>query len=340
MPLDGLMKDEYKTKRQLIQELVAVRQRFQERAASEDEPILLPEALSAEALKVSDERFRALVEHAPFGLSIMNADRSFEYVNPQFTEMLGYTLEDIPDKETWFRKAYPDEEYREMVKGIWDEDTRQASDAKDVFTRTFRVRAKRGEEKVIRFNKVQLPEGKQFYWYEDITAKMEAEETLRQSEDLKEAYRKYRTLFEASHDAIMLSDKGGIFDGNAAALAMFGFVSKEELVGRHPAEFSPPTQADGRDSYQAANAHTAEGIRKGSHSFEWLMKRKDGTVFPSEVVLRMLALGGRKVLQIIVRDITERKLMEEALVNGSEKIKLFAYSVSHDLKSPAVAVQG
>jgi len=44
--------------------------------------------------------------------------------------------------------------------------------------------------------------------------------------------------------------------------------------------------------------------------------------------------------QSVGRDITQRKLMEEALKKSSEKIKLFAYSVSHDLKSPAIALYG
>jgi signal transduction histidine kinase len=44
--------------------------------------------------------------------------------------------------------------------------------------------------------------------------------------------------------------------------------------------------------------------------------------------------------QAVGRDITRRKTMEEALAESAEKIKLFAYSISHDLKSPAIGIYG
>jgi len=46
-----------------------------------------------EALQESEEIFRTLVEASPFGISIMKSDRSFEYFNPEFTDIFGYTLE-------------------------------------------------------------------------------------------------------------------------------------------------------------------------------------------------------------------------------------------------------
>jgi len=64
------------------------------------------------ALLGGEERFRLLAEAAPFGLSVMQRDRTFQYLNPKFTEIFGYTREDVPDKDTWFSKAYPDETYR------------------------------------------------------------------------------------------------------------------------------------------------------------------------------------------------------------------------------------
>ncbi|MBN2468828.1 MAG: HAMP domain-containing protein, partial [Deltaproteobacteria bacterium] len=93
---------------------------------------------------------------------------------------------------------------------------------------------------------------------------IELEEERRRAEDaLRESESKYRTLFESSHDAIMLSDKRGIFDCNKASLTTFGCSSKEEIIGKHPADLSPPRQPDGMDSFVAANAHTMKGIRNG-----------------------------------------------------------------------------
>ena len=68
-----------------------------------------------EALQASEEHFKMLADSAPFGISIMASDRRFEYFNPKFIEIFGYTREDIPDKDTWLAKAYPDAEYRNKV---------------------------------------------------------------------------------------------------------------------------------------------------------------------------------------------------------------------------------
>ncbi|MBW2615118.1 MAG: PAS domain S-box protein [Deltaproteobacteria bacterium] len=64
-----------------------------------------------EALSESDRQFRQLAESSPFGVTITRPDLTFEYFNPKFTELFGYTIEDLPDKQSWFERAYPDEEY-------------------------------------------------------------------------------------------------------------------------------------------------------------------------------------------------------------------------------------
>ncbi|MBW1869776.1 MAG: PAS domain S-box protein [Deltaproteobacteria bacterium] len=49
--------------------------------------------------KSLEEQFRTLSISAPFGMSIMKPDMNFEYFNPKFTEIFGYTIEDLPDKQ-------------------------------------------------------------------------------------------------------------------------------------------------------------------------------------------------------------------------------------------------
>ena len=66
-------------------------------------------------LQVSEERFRTFAEKAPIGVTIMNPDLTFAFINRTFTEIFGYTIEDVPDKPTWFEKAYPEQTYRETV---------------------------------------------------------------------------------------------------------------------------------------------------------------------------------------------------------------------------------
>jgi len=143
----------------------------------------------------------------------------------------------------------------------------------------------------------------------DITKAKRAEEVVRRSET------KFRTLFDSTSDAVMLMDEKGFFDCNKAALVIFGCSTREEFCTRHPADLSPPTQPCGTDSFTLANQHVATGMQKGSNHFEWVHKRADtGEIFPAEVLLTAMELDGKSILQAVVRDITESKKAEAALM--------------------------
>jgi len=130
-------------------------------------------------LKKSEERFKILAENAPIGLSIMKPDNTFEYFNPKFAHIFGYTIEDIPDKETWFEKAYPDEDYKNNVICAWKEDKVNPTKAGEIETRIFWVKCKNGQDKITQFRNTILKDGRQLLTYEDITVKARAEEALR-----------------------------------------------------------------------------------------------------------------------------------------------------------------
>jgi len=119
----------------------------------------------------SEKMFRTLGEDAPFGISMLSPDLRFEYLNPKFTEIFGYTKEDLPDKETWFEKAYPDESYREKVIDTWRGDLVENAGVEEIKPRVFTVKCKDGQDKIIHFRAVALEDGRQLLTYEDITEK-------------------------------------------------------------------------------------------------------------------------------------------------------------------------
>jgi diguanylate cyclase (GGDEF)-like protein/PAS domain S-box-containing protein len=131
-----------------------------------------------QALDREKERFGVLVEGSPLGVVTIGQDGGYEYVNSQFVEMFGYTLEDIPTGRDWFRRAYPDEEYRSQVISAWITDLKRSRRGK-VRPRTFTVRCKDSSEKVIQFRPVTMESGDQFVVCEDITDRRRAEETIR-----------------------------------------------------------------------------------------------------------------------------------------------------------------
>ena len=124
---------------------------------------------------------------------------------------------------------------------------------------------------------------------------------------------KLNAIYEGSNDAVMLLTDQGFFDCNQRTLDMFGVATRSDFVAFHPSDISPPTQPDGRDSETAAGEKIMKAFQTGECRFEWLHSRVDGTVFPAEVLLSAFDYEGRRVLQATVRDITERKRIEQEL---------------------------
>ena len=131
---------------------------------------------------------------------------------------------------------------------------------------------------------------------------------------IKESESRYRTIFETSHDAIMTLDENGFIDCNQATLDMFGCTRKEDFLGKHPSELSPPVQPDGKDSSIAADERIKAAYQNNISFFEWTHQRLNGENFPTEVLLTPMNLGGQYIIQAVVRDITERKRREEDLL--------------------------
>ncbi|SFM27757.1 ATP-binding protein [Methanolobus profundi] len=70
-------------------------------------------------LKKNEENFKKLIDSSPLPIAIMDSEGSFEYINNKLTEMLGYTIEDIPTIDEWWMNAYPDPASRKIVKDNW-----------------------------------------------------------------------------------------------------------------------------------------------------------------------------------------------------------------------------
>ena len=66
-------------------------------------------------------KLKDILDFSPIGIGWSDVNGKIEYVNHQFTKLFGYTLEDIPNIETWYKKAYPDEEFKKMVIDPWHE---------------------------------------------------------------------------------------------------------------------------------------------------------------------------------------------------------------------------
>jgi two-component system cell cycle sensor histidine kinase/response regulator CckA len=155
----------------------------------------------------------------------------------------------------------------------------------------------------------------------DITGRKRAEGELREKEST------YRTLFEAANDGIFIQDRNGFRDCNQRGAEMYG-LTKEEIIGRSPAQFAPERQPDGRLSSEFAGEKIRAALDGVPQVFEWQPCRADGTPFDVEVTLSRLELGGERCLQAIVRDTSERK-RNESILRESEAMLQQSQRVAH-----------
>ena len=134
---------------------------------------------------------------------------------------------------------------------------------------------------------------------------------------------------------ITIDEKGKIESFNTACTTIFGYASTE-VLGKNVKILMPAPYHAEHDAYLRNYKNTGKkkiiGIGR-----EVLGRRKNGTTFPIDLSVSEVNVNGRTIYSGIVRDITDRKKAENALVEANTELEEFAYRTSHDLKSPLVS---
>ena len=148
----------------------------------------------------------------------------------------------------------------------------------------------------------------------DITRRRQAEEELRQSEE------KYRRLVQDSTDGIAIVQGLEVRFVNRALLRMYGGESEEEMVGHPLTDFVAPEHRE----LMVKRSLAREKGRNVSAQYEFKALRKDGTKFDAELSVSLISHEGRVARQGVIRDITARRQMEDALRESERRYRLLA----------------
>jgi PAS domain S-box-containing protein len=267
----------------------------------------------------AEQMFITLADSSPVSIFIIQNNR-FQYVNPQFQKDTGYSEAELLAANPL---DYILPEDRKMAR----EKSIKMLEGEVVSPHEYRVVKKGGEIRwalqsvtYIKYRGQPAILGNRM----DITEHKRTEEALRQSEE------KLRVMFQAVGEGIALADmNGNILEMNDAAVIQCGY-TKKEIIGLNGYKvLSPKDVTKALEDAKRITKQELESAGIGASIFEYSIVRKDGTEFVGEVGVSFIKdESGKPVTAIcVIRDVTERKRMEEALRQSEEKYRLLISNI-------------
>jgi len=254
-----------------------------------------------EALAKSEESYRDLVENIDDIIYVMDGKGKFLFANSALLKFSGLDRDGIHSIN--FVEMITPESY-EQVKDIY----RRQMGGEDVGAFEINFRRKSGEI-------VTIETRERLIWKDgrvaevhgigrDVTERKRAERALRESEE------RYRRLVDVSPDGIVVHRAGKIAYANSAVARLMGTELPEELVGRDIHDFIHP------DYVNVVVGRIQKSLEEGVQApmMEEKFVRIDGATIDGEAVAMPLTYEGEPAMLVVVRDITDRKKAQEALL--------------------------
>ncbi len=280
---------------------------------------------SEEALQEATDQLRAVLDAVPGLISWVSSDLRYIGVNQHLATSFKQSPETFVGQEINFLDK--GSTFGQLIRNFFDSSSQQTSQEIDVeikgLVRNYLIVAQKYHQ-----GSAAVSVGI------DITDRKRAEALKTQLiVSLQESECKFRSLYEATSDAVMLIEEQKFFDCNLATLAIFGCSNKKQLYGKKQSEFSPQFQPSGQDSCSLATERISTVMQTGSCRFDWVYKRLDGSEFPAEVLLNAMEINDRKIIQAVVRDITDRKRDEDGIKASLAEKEVLLKEIHHRVKN-------
>ncbi|MHA1373989.1 MAG: PAS domain S-box protein [Promethearchaeota archaeon] len=312
-------------------------------------------------LKQSEEKYRLISESAYDIIAIINQKLKIEYINDQpCFETLGYISTELIGKSVLVL-VHPDDfesSKNILISGLKTGKETLVLRIKHKNEKWIWIEAKgnlfRDSDGVLKGILIcrNITERKQF---EEalINLNRELEQTvLSRTKELRESEEKFRHLYESSPYGIVVIDSNGIIiDINSTISSLFGY-NKKDLIGQKYFNLLNIYPEDTISTIQHINDMTFK--RKEIKIDIRKIYKKDGSLSWVQSELSRVKIGSENVVQVIVQDVTEKKIAEEKLKKSERKLREqnielkeldrlktdFISIAAHELKTPLISVGG
>ncbi len=295
------MADQDKTKEQLIEELIEMRQEVARLKTLEN-----IHKQTKETSRGSEEKYRLMVENANEPILVAQ-DGLLKFANAKAAEVVGYQLDELTSRP-FVDFIHPDdreiviERHMKRLKG---------DEIPQIYS--FRIINKNGKVMWAEINVVLIKWEERpatLFSIRDITERKHAEELLKESEQ------KYLTIVEQGNDGIAIAQHGKVKFANSKVLELFGY-SLEETLEKSFIDFIAPEY---RKAVMEQYGKRIAG-KKPQTRYELELNTKDGRKIPVEINASLIEYEGKNADLAIVRDISERKKVESQLIESEKKYR-------------------
>jgi PAS domain S-box-containing protein len=203
-----------------------------------------------EALQKQEENFRRLIEKSPVAMLVSSGiEEQVQLVSAKFTELFGYTIEDIPDIAHWWPLAYPDKKYREDIMARWTKQVEKAIQTRsEIEPMQATVTCKDGSFRYVEFRLSSIGQ-RNLVTFIDLTRQKAAEIEQEKLRERVEAERSFlKTVIEQMPMGVLIAEAptGKVMSGNKSF----------ELFWRRPLEEANLIAA--HDKYKAFHLENGE----------------------------------------------------------------------------------